>query len=302
MQDGDLVMGERGQDAPSVSEVAKQLAGQNLEKEVSQSVGATLNVSLPRTPRTGRRLPGSLLDKPSLPGLGSVAKDHDRSNRELTRAQARALKGYLLGTTPLPVLLLPRTWKNTWEMPTGRSSASVKSVSVAVEVREPRTAPTDNKQPLLPSKDAPPRLSVSEGVPGFQIPITGLISSFLASRGRPKWTRGSLASTGQSLHAETNLLHQPPGAARLAGTTGDLPPSQLWTTADANIRLSLLTADPPTTTRSFWALSHGPSSSSRIVCYGSKKCTELGRELYGGDEKKLQSLLRALEAQARRST
>jgi hypothetical protein len=41
----------------------------------------------------------------------------------------------------------------------------------------------------------------------------------LMSTGRLKWTRGSLASTGQSLHAGTNLLHKPPGAARLAGTT-----------------------------------------------------------------------------------
>jgi hypothetical protein len=62
---------------------------------------------------------------------------------------------------------------------------------------------------------------------------------------------------------------QAPRRSRLAGTTGDLLPSQLRTTADANVRLPLLTADRPTTTRSFWALSLGPSSSSRNVCYGS---------------------------------
>jgi hypothetical protein len=94
------------------------------------------------------------------------------------------------------------------------------------------------------------------------------------SRGRPRWTRGSLTPTGQSLLAGTNLLHKPLDAARLVGTIGDLPPSQFRTTADANVRLSLLIADRPVTTRSFWALSLGPSSSSRNVCYGSRTGTE----------------------------
>jgi hypothetical protein len=71
-----------------------------------------------------------------------------------------------------------------------------------------------------------------------------------------------------------DLLYKPPGAARLVGTTGDLLLNQLWTTADANVRLLLLTADRPVTTRSFWALSLGPSSLSRNVCYGSRTGTE----------------------------
>jgi hypothetical protein len=150
----------------------------------------------------------------------------------------------------------------------------VGSVSVAVEVREPRLAPTDSRQPLLPSRDVPPLLSVSRGGPGFPTPITVLTFSSLVSRGRPRWTEGSLASTGQSLPAGTNLLYKPPGAARLVGRTGDLLPNQLWTTADANVRLPLLTADRPATIRSFWALLLEPLSSSRNVCYGSRTGTK----------------------------
>jgi hypothetical protein len=151
----------------------------------------------------------------------------------------------------------------------------VGSVSVPMEVTEPRLAPTGSRQPLLLSRDVPPPLSVSRGAPGrFPTPVTVLTFSSLVSRGRPRWTEGSLASTGQSLPAGTNLLYKPPGAARLVGTTGDLLLNQFWTTADANVRLSLLTADRPVTTRSFWAWSLGPLSSSRNVCYGSKTGTE----------------------------
>jgi hypothetical protein len=47
----------------------------------------------------------------------------------------------------------------------GRPSANVGSVSMAVEIREPRLAPTNSRQPLLLSRDVPPPLSVSRGGP-----------------------------------------------------------------------------------------------------------------------------------------
>jgi hypothetical protein len=68
----------------------------------------------------------------------------------------------------------PQEWRNTWGKPTGRPSANVGSVSVAVEGREPRLAPTDSTQPLLLSRDVPSPLSVSRGGPGFPTPITVL--------------------------------------------------------------------------------------------------------------------------------
>jgi hypothetical protein len=85
----------------------------------------------------------------------------------------------------------------------------------------------DSGQPLLLSKDVPPPLSVSKGGPGFLTPINVLTFSSLVSRGRLRWTESSLAPTGQSLPAGTNLLYMPPGAARLVETPGDLLPNQL---------------------------------------------------------------------------
>jgi hypothetical protein len=111
MQDGDTFMGEGGQNAPNVSDVAKQLAKQDLGAGASETVGAI--IERVTTVKTVRRLPRGFFDRPSLPRLGSVAKYHDRSRREPTRAKRRALKRHLLRTTPLPTLLLLRTWRST---------------------------------------------------------------------------------------------------------------------------------------------------------------------------------------------
>jgi hypothetical protein len=95
------------------------------EQEPARLLVPSLNVSRPRSLRTIRRSLRGLFDRPSLPRLGSVARYHDRSKRELTRAKRRALKRHLLRTTPLPALLLLRTWRSTWETLTGRPNASV---------------------------------------------------------------------------------------------------------------------------------------------------------------------------------
>jgi hypothetical protein len=84
----------------------------------------------------------------------------------------------------------PQDMEEHVEKPTEKPSVNVGSVSVAVEVREPRLAPTDSRQPLLLSRDVPPPLSVSRGGPGFPTPITVLTFSSLVSRGRPRWTEG----------------------------------------------------------------------------------------------------------------
>jgi hypothetical protein len=96
-------------------------------------------------------------------------------------------------------------------------------------VREPRVAPTDNRQPLLPSKDVLPEPHVTTGTIGFPIPTTDLTFLYLVSRGKLRWTNVWLHSTEQGLHAGINPLYKPPGAARLGGTPGG-PLNVVWTT------------------------------------------------------------------------
>jgi len=141
-------------------------------------------------------------------------------------------------------------------------------------VREPSQAPTDSRQPLLSTPNALGGSSEVIRIAVSQIQTLGLTFPYLVSRGRLKWADDWLAITSPGLPAGIAYLNRPLGAARLAGTTGGPHQGPLWTTEDANAHHHLLTADRYLTTRSFWALSLGPSSSSRNGRYGSDKGTE----------------------------
>src|SRR6476469_9115666 len=240
-----------------------------------------------RINRTTRGLPSTSSTRPSLPEQGSLAEGNYRTGRTLQGLQPRTRKGDLpRPTLPPPSLslsgpvlrrqasLVPRTWGNTLESRPGRASASVGSASVDEVVREPSQAPTDSRQPLLPTPNALGGLSDVIRIAVSQIQTLGLTFPYLVSRGRLKWADDWLAITSPGLPAGLAYLTRPLGAARLAGPTGGPHHGPLWTTKDANAHHHLLTADRYLTTQSFWALLLGPSSSSRNGCYGSDKGTE----------------------------
>jgi hypothetical protein len=181
-------MGEGGLNAPAVSDVAKQFAKQDLKGGAARPPVPSSNASRRRSSTTARRSPRSSFASPSLPRLVGWAKSPNMSGRELTRVEARALEGHLPRTTPLPMLLLLRTWKNTWETLTGRPSASVGSASVDEVVKEPRVAPTDSRQPLLSSRDVLSEPHVVTGKFSFPVTITDLTFLYLVSREELKWT------------------------------------------------------------------------------------------------------------------
>jgi hypothetical protein len=178
----------------------------------------SLNVSQRRLSSTeGRSLRRSCAS-PSLPSLASWAGEDNRSRRELTRVEAQALERHLPRTTPLPTLLLLKTWRSTWEKLTGRPSASVKNASVDEVVREPRVAPISSRQPLLQSMDVLPEPHVVTGKFSSPVTTTDLTFLYLVSRGELKWTTNGLPPTKPGLHAGTNLLYKPRGAVHLGGT------------------------------------------------------------------------------------
>jgi hypothetical protein len=181
--------------------------------------------------------------------------------------EARALERHLPRTTPLPTLLLLRTWWNTWEKLTERPSASVGNASVDEVVREPRVAPPSSRQPLLQSKDVLPEPHVVTGRFSFPVMTTDLTFLYLVSRGELKWTTNGLPPTEPGLHAETNPLYKPPGAVRL-GRTPDGPLNVLWATVgDVSVRHPPLIVATALTTPSFWASSPPPLNSSRSGSY-----------------------------------
>jgi hypothetical protein len=176
MQDGeDAFMHQGGSQAPTPSNVAKKLAQQNL------AAGGTEN-----TEAFNAHIVDKALEEHGKKLAKREARAAEKAEKALNKERARADRVQDTGPEGAPAGVDPRTWRNTWGKPTGRPSANVGSVSVAVEVREPRLAPTDSRQPMLLSRDVLPPLSVSRGGPGFPIPITVLTFCSLVSRGRPR--------------------------------------------------------------------------------------------------------------------
>jgi hypothetical protein len=149
-------MHERGHKPPPHLTWPRSLPSRTWQRTAYRTLKPSMPVSLTRPLKSiERSLPD---EKPEQASIRNV--------RELTESRERAPKEHLPELTPLPPLPVlsglvtrfpanPRTWRNMWGKPTRRPNANVGSVSVAVEVREPRLAPTDSRQPLLSSEDRP---------------------------------------------------------------------------------------------------------------------------------------------------
>jgi hypothetical protein len=237
----------------------------------------SLNVSQRRLSTTeGRSLRHSCAS-PSLPSLTSWAGEDNRSRRELTRVEAKALERHPPRTTPLPTLLLLRTWRSTWEKLTGRPSVSVENASVDEVVREPRVAPISSRQPLLQSRDVLPEPHVVTGKFSFPVTTTDLTFLYLVSREKLKWTTDGLPSTEPDLHATINPLYKPPCAVRLGGTPESSLNVLCTTVGHVSVRYPPLNVAPALTTLSFWASSPPLLNSSRSGSYISNKGIRISR-------------------------
>jgi hypothetical protein len=113
MQDGDTIMGEGGPNAPSVSEVAKRLEEQDLQGGGSETASVIIERVRTEAIIDQRKVAKTFLRQSKLAKSGNWAGKDNRSRRELTRVEARALERHLPRTTPLPTLLLLRTWRST---------------------------------------------------------------------------------------------------------------------------------------------------------------------------------------------
>jgi hypothetical protein len=210
MQNGDTIMGKGGPNAPSVSEVAKRLAEQDLQGGGSKTAIAIIGRVTTEAINDRRKVAKTFLRQSKLAKSGtSWAGKDNRSRRKMTRVETRALERHLPRTTPLPTLLLLRTWRNTWEKLTGRPSASVGNASVDEVVREPRVAPTSSRQPLLQSRDVLSKPHVVTGKFSFPVTTTDLTFLYLVSRGELKWTTDGLPPTKPCLHTGTNPCASP---------------------------------------------------------------------------------------------
>jgi hypothetical protein len=272
MQDGDTIMGEGGPNAPSVSEVAKRLAEQDLQGGGSETASAIIECVTTEAINDQRKVAKTFLRKSKLAKSGKLGRGRQQKHR--TGADEGGGEGpgeAPARNHPAADAVVAEDVESTWEKLTRRPSASVENASVDEVVKEPRVAPTSSRQPLLQSRDVLPEPHVVTGKFSFPITKTDLTFLYLVSRGELKWTTDGLPPTEPGLHAGTNPLYKPPGAVRLGGPP-DGPLNVLWTTVgDVSVRHPPLIVAPALTTLSFWASSPPPLNLSKSGSYISDK-------------------------------
>jgi hypothetical protein len=171
-------MGEGVRTPPPCLKWLNGLPSRTSRVGLARQPATSLNVSRRRLSTTeGRSLIRSCAS-PSLPSPASWAGEDHKSRQELTRVEARARERHLPRTTPLPMLLLLRTWRiNVREADgkakrkrgkhkRGRGGQGAKSgpdqqqaAPVAVQGR-PSGAPRGNGQTQCPRNNNKPNLSL----------------------------------------------------------------------------------------------------------------------------------------------
>jgi hypothetical protein len=219
-------------------------------------------------------------------GPGGLRRLSTRNMRELTESRVQAQKEHLPEVTPLPPLPLlsgpvtrlpanPRTWRNTGES-NGRKAKRKRKQRKRGRGGQGAKVGPDRQQAAPVALQGRPTPAPRQQGSTWILEPDNRSNLLLPCEQRKAEVNKRLFGTGQPAKAYSlgPTFCTSPQAQPASLGQQEICSRQLWMTADANVRLSLLTADRPVTTRTFWALSLGPSSSSRNVCYGSRTGTE----------------------------
>jgi hypothetical protein len=208
MQDGDIIMGKGGQNAPAVSEVAKQLAKQDLECGAIETASAIIERITTEVIDDRKKVAKKFLRQSKLAKAGKLGRGPQQERTRADEGGGQGLERAPAENNPAADAVVAEDVEEH-ETLTGRPTASVGIASVDEVVREPRVAPTDSRQPLLPSRDVLPEPHVVTGKLSFPVTIIDLTFLYLVSRGELKWTNDWLHTTEPGLHAGTNPLYKP---------------------------------------------------------------------------------------------
>jgi hypothetical protein len=256
-------MGEGDQNATAVSEVAKQLAKQDLEGGASETASTIIERITTEVINDRKKVAKKFLRQSKLAKAGKLGKGPQQERTGADGGGGQGLGGAPAENNPAADAVVAedveehvgdadgKAKRKRGKRKRGRGGHGTKSgpdrqqaAPVAVQGR-PSGAPRGNG--------------------------TDLTFLYLVSRGELKWTNDWLHTTEPGLHGGTNPLYKPPGAARLGGTP-EGPLNVLWTTVgDVSVRHPPLIVAPAPTTPSFWASSPAALSSSRSGFYISEK-------------------------------
>jgi hypothetical protein len=221
MQDKDTIMGEGGQNAPGVSEVAKQLAKQDLGAGASETVSAIIERVTTHVIQDRKKVAKRFVQQAKLVKARKRGKVPQQKQAGPDEGKAQGLEEAPVENDPAAGAAVAKDVEEHVGDSDGKAKRKRGKRKRGRDGQ--RVAPTDNRQPLLPSKDVLPEPRVVTGTIRFPIPTTYLTFLYLVSRGKLTWTNVWLHSTEQGLHAGINPLYKPPGAARLGGTYQAVP-------------------------------------------------------------------------------
>jgi hypothetical protein len=100
MQDGDIIMGEGGQNAPAVSEVAKQLADQDLEGGASETVSAIIERITTEVIDDRKKVAKKFLRQQQLVKAGKLGKEPQPKRKGADKGGGQGLGWAPAGNNP----------------------------------------------------------------------------------------------------------------------------------------------------------------------------------------------------------
>jgi hypothetical protein len=277
--DGDLIMQEGGECAPTPSNVAAKLAKQHLDKKYSENTDAfkerIVNEALAdHQEKLAQRKARAF--KRAEEGKGN------QGHTGAGEVKSKDPEGVLAGFDPATAVVVVA--KHGEEASSKQAAEGVGEHGGGPREKDKRKrgkrkrgrggqgakgVPDERPAGSVVVRDHPPKESRGEG--NHRVPNPGLTFPSLERRFKLTWSRGWPLSTEPNLRGGTDNSNKPPGAARLGGTPGSPPMTALWATDDVSVRPPLSIADLRLTTQSFWALSLAHSSSSRSAFSASEK-------------------------------
>jgi hypothetical protein len=263
--------GRGDQNAPAVSDVAKQLAKQDLDSGASETASAIIERITTEVINDRKKVAKKFLRQSKLAKAGRLGKGPQQERTGAVKGGGQGLEQAPAKNNPAADTVVAedveehvgdadgKAKRKRGKRKRGRSGQGAKSgpdrqqaAPVAVQGR-PSGAPRGNGQIQFPRNDNRPNLSLPR------------------EERRVEVDRQLAAQNGTRPTRWANPLYKPPGAVRLGGTP-EGPLNVLWTTVgDVSVRHPPLIVAPAPTTPSFWPSSLAPLSSSRSGFYISEK-------------------------------
>jgi hypothetical protein len=218
MQNGDVIMGEGDQNAPAVSEVAKQLAKQDLEGGASETASAIIERITTEVLNDRKKVAKKFLHQSKLAKAGKLGKEPQQERTEAVEGGGQGLGQAPAENNPAADAVVAEDVKEHVGDDDGKAKRKRGKRKRGRGGQGAKSGPDRQQAAPAAVQGRPSGAPRGNGQFSFPLTTTDLTFLYLMSRGELKWTNNWLHTTEPGLHAGTKPLYKPPGAVRLGGT------------------------------------------------------------------------------------